>query len=284
MKCLKVLILFFSFSILFEMTTTSVNAADCTITDGEFSETEIKSDCATLPARYEIIVYEAYLCTSAATLPTTVVADLSMCAKVFENTAGAVASVVQDKDIDLVGVRIRPPNGTYTHAYAKINKTFGITWSGKIDGDMTGAGGNGTGPFCATLAGAGTFENGSIHTNSTICGAEEIVPGKFIETMNSFSDSQYDSLSGLITDVPGNPGATIQATIVTAAGIASTSNSEALRFEAAMKNAVPIIINEDTRGLTVKFSLVNAMDLKEENSNDRIEVSSGPFISIMGAQ
>ena len=58
MRYLKVLILFFSFSILFEMTTTSVNAADCTITDGEFSETEIKSDCATLPAKYEIIVYE----------------------------------------------------------------------------------------------------------------------------------------------------------------------------------------------------------------------------------
>ena len=198
MKYLKVLILFFSFSILFQLTTTSANAGPCTITNGEYSETDIKngvdgSDCGTIPAKYEIIVYEAYLCTSAATIPTTTAeADLSMCTKVFENTAGAVASVVQNEEINLEGKSFRPSFGTYTHSYAKIDKKIALTWSGKIDGVMQSStsNNNDTGQFCGTKAGSGTFENGNTHTNSIICESSEITPGKFVETSNSFSDSE----------------------------------------------------------------------------------------------
>ena len=55
-----------------------------------------------------------------------------MCSKVFENARGSVASVVQNEDIDLAGLQFRPSNGIYTHAYAKLDKTFGITWSGTL--------------------------------------------------------------------------------------------------------------------------------------------------------
>ena len=291
MKYLKVLILFFSFSILFQLTTTCANAGPCTITDGEYSETDIKngvdgSDCGTIPAKYEIIVYEAYLCTSAATLPTTVVADLSMCAKVFENTAGAVASVVQNEEINLEGKSFRPSFGTYTHSYAKIDKKIALTWSGKIDGVMQSStsNNNDTGQFCGTKAGSGTFENGSTHTNSIICDSSEITPGKFVETSNSFSDSEVSTISDVIDNVPGNPGATIQGIITDTNGFASTGNSDSFRIEAAMKNSNPIIINEDTRGLSVKFSLTDASHLSEENGNDRLMISGGPFISIMTAE
>ena len=288
MKCLKVLILLFSFSILCELTTTSANAAACPIVNGEITEAQIKEDCFTTPALYEIIVYEAYLCTSEAIKPsTTKAADLSNCTKVFENTDGAVASVEQNEDIDLEGKRFRPPNGFYTHAYAKLDNTFGITWSGKISGNMTSSSqnGNGAGQFCATVAGNGVFQNGSIHTNNAICGTSAITPGKFVETMNSFDFSSDQHTSPLIDDVPGNPGATIQGIITDVNGFATTGNSDSFRLEATMKNAKAITIDETTRGLTVKFSLAAAMDLKEETrDSDRIEVSSGPFIAIMTAQ
>ena len=287
MKCLKVLILFFSLSVLFELTTTSANAAACPIVNGEITEAQIKEGCFTTPALYEIIVYEAYLCTGAAIIPsTTAAANLAMCTKVFENTDGAVASVSQNENIDLEGKRFRPPNGFYTHAYAKLDNTFGITFAGKISGDMTSSSqnGNGAGRFCGTVAGNGIFQNGSIHTNSMICGASAITPGKFVETMNSFDFNSDQPISPLIADVPGNPGATIQGIITDVNGFASTGNSDSFRLEATMKNAKAITIDETTRGLTVKFSLAAAMDLKEENSNDRIEASSGPFISIMAAQ
>jgi hypothetical protein len=292
MKYFKVLILFISFSILFQLTATSANAGPCTVTNGEYSETEIKegvggTDCGTIPAKYEIIIYEAYLCTSAVTIPTTTAkADLSMCTKVFENTTGAVASVVQNEDIDIVGKSFRPPFGTYTHSYAKIDKKIAVTWSGKIDGVMKSStsNNNDTGQFCGTKAGSGTFENGATHTNSIICGTSAITPGKFIETMNSFSDSAVETISPLIDNVPGNSGATIQGIITDTNGFASTGNSDSFRLEAAMKSSVPIIIDDSTRNLNVKFSLTDASHLSEENGNDRLMISTGPFISIMAAQ
>ena len=292
MRYLKVLILFFSFSILFQLTATSANAGPCTITNGEYSESEIKNgvggtDCGTVPAKYEIIVYEAYLCTSAATIPTTTVAaDLSMCTKVFENTTGAVASVAQNEDINMEGKSFRPPFGTYSHSYAKIDKKVAVTWSGKIDGVMQSStsNNNDTGQFCGTKAGSGTFENGATHTNSIICGTSAITPGKFIETMNSFSDSAVETTSPLIDNVPGNPGATIQGIITDTNGFASTGNSDSFRLEAAMKSSDAIIIDESTRGLNVKFSLTDASHLSEEDGNDRLMISSGPFISIMTAE
>jgi hypothetical protein len=291
MKCLKVLILFFSLSVLFELATTSANAvgnATCSVNaDGEIDEDAVKDDCSVIPALYEITIYEAYLCTSAAIIPTTTTAaDLSMCTKVFENPDGAVASVVQNENIDLEGKKFRPPNGLYTHAYAKIDNTFGITWAGKLDANMKSSSqnGNGEGQFCGTVAKNGTFQNGPIHTNSMICGTSAITPGKFVETMKSFSNDSDQAVSGLVDDVPGNPGATIQGIMTDVNGFASTGNADSFRLEATMKNGSPITIEETTRGLTVKFSLAAAMDLKEEAGNDRIEASSGPFISIMAAQ
>lgn len=289
MKCLKVLILFFSLSVLFELTTTSVNANECTITDGVYDRDEVISGCTSIPALYEIIIYEAYLCTDAPIIATTTTAsDLSMCSKVFENTrGGSVASVVQNEDIDLKGKKFKPPNGSYTHAYAKLDKTFGITWSGTLNTALKSSTANGSaeGVECRTVAGGGVFENGTTHNNSGICSGTAAAPGKFVETMNSFSDSEDESISVLVENVPGNPGATIQGIIVDVNGFASTGNSDSFRLEATMKNASPITIDETTRGLTVKFSLVEAMHLSAESgSNDKLFVSSGPFISIMAAQ
>jgi hypothetical protein len=108
MKCLKVLILFFSLSVLFQLATTSANANECPITNGLYDRDEVISGCTSIPAVYEIIIYEAYLCRSAPIIATTTTAsDLSMCSKVFENTrGGSVASVVQNEDIDLEGKKI----------------------------------------------------------------------------------------------------------------------------------------------------------------------------------
>jgi hypothetical protein len=289
MKCLKVLILFFSLSVLFQLATTSANANECTITDGVYNKDEVISGCTSIPALYEIIIYEAYLCKSAPIIATTTTAsDLSMCSKVFENVrGGSVASVAQNEDIDLEGKKFKPANGFYTHAYAKLDKTFGITWSGTLNTALKSSTANGSaeGVECRTVAGGGVFENGTTHNNSGICSGTAAAPGKFVETMNSFSDSDDESISVLVENVPGNPGATIQGIIVDVNGFASTGNSDSFRLEATMKNAKAITIDETTRGLTVRFSLVAAMDLNVENgSNDKLFVSSGPFISIMAAQ
>ena len=54
--------------------------------------------------------------------------------KIFNNSSGATAAVTQGAEIVLDGTYTRPPNGTYTHGYAYMDNTFGITWAGELSG------------------------------------------------------------------------------------------------------------------------------------------------------
>ena len=136
MKIFKNLLLILATIFLFELSfTNEANAAACSTSSGVLSEAEIKSGCDYTPDLYEIVIYKMYLCTSSPTLPTvTATVDLTTCSQVFNNASGATASVAQDTEVDLTGTYTRPPTGTYTHGYAMMNNTFGITASFQIDG------------------------------------------------------------------------------------------------------------------------------------------------------
>ena len=77
MKNFKFLILFLSLITIFEITNSKdANAGACTVTNGVYSETEIKNGCDAQPDFYEIVIFEMYLCTSAPTIPTVVQAGI----------------------------------------------------------------------------------------------------------------------------------------------------------------------------------------------------------------
>ena len=57
MKNFKILFLFLSLILIFEITASKeANAAACTVTNGVYSETEIKSGCEATPDFYEIVI------------------------------------------------------------------------------------------------------------------------------------------------------------------------------------------------------------------------------------
>ena len=89
----------------FDVTTLKkeADAAACTVTNGVYSEAEIKSGCEATPDLYEIVIYKMYLCTSAPTIPTTsATVVLTNCTQVFNNASGATASVSgTNSDVDL---------------------------------------------------------------------------------------------------------------------------------------------------------------------------------------
>jgi len=130
MKNLKFFILFLSLFVILELITLkNVDAAACTVTDGVYSETEIKNGCEATPGTYEVVIYKMYLCTSAPTIPTTsATVVLTNCSQAFNSSSGATASVSgTNSSINLTGTYTKPPVGTYTHGYAMMNNTFGIT-------------------------------------------------------------------------------------------------------------------------------------------------------------
>ena len=282
MKLIRNFILLFATILVFEFTFTQDANAACDETGGIISETDIKNGCETTPDLYEIIIYKMYLCTSSPTLPTTSTSvDLTNCSQVFNNDAGATASVAQNAEVDLTGTYTRPPNDTYTHGYAMMDNTFGITASFQIDGAMTGQAG-GTGVYCRTVAGSGNHTSSGSHDDESICSATEVTAGKYTETLTHFGGAgepweriaEADNINGTTASIKG--------ILVDTNGHLAANEGEVDKLEGLVSFANAINVTSDTTSLTMSFNLGEGMSLNSAGS-DKIYIGSGPFQAIMTA-
>ena len=281
MRSIKYLFLILSTIFIFEIINPS-KAEACTITSGVVSESDINSGCDTAPTEYEIVIYKLYLCTSIPTEATTSsTVDLTPCSQVFNNSSGATASVTQGAEVVLDGTYTRPPNGTYTHGYAYMDNTFGITWAAELSGAKTGTS-SGTGVFCGTKAGSGTHAQGSTHTGNSVCGSSAITPGKFVETLAHFGDSG-DAFSSR-AHVPNINGtsATITGYLVDSNGHRAANTGEVDKLEGLVKFANSIVVTGSTTSLSMTFNVGEGMHLTNTGS-DTLWIGSGPFQAIMSA-
>ena len=282
MKNFKILFLFLSLILIFEITASKeANAAACTVTNGVYSETEIKSGCEATPDFYEIVIYKMYLCTSTPTIPTvTATVDLTNCSQIFNSNAGASANVAQNSDVDLTGTYTRPPDGTYTHGYAMMDNTFGITAAIQIDGSMDGQA-SGSGVFCRTVSGSGNHTKASgSHTDESVCSATEVAAGKYTETLTHFGGSG-DAWTR-VADAAPTPGSTIKGLLVDSNGHLAANEGEVVKLEGLVGFANAITVTPNTTSLTMSFNLGEGMSLNSAGA-DRIYMGSGPFEAIFVA-
>jgi len=283
MKHIKYLFLVLCTIFVFEMISFNKAEAACTVTSGVVAEDDIDNACDTVPDIYEIVIYKLYLCTSApteATTSSTVV--LTPCSQIFNSANGATASVTQGSDINLDGTYTRPPNGTYTHGYAYMDNTFGITWSGEIEASMTGMTG-GTGVFCASVAGSGTHKKGSTHNNSSVCSStDNLTAGKFVETMEHFGDPSNNFLSkGEQSNINGST-ASIIGLLVDTNEHRAVNSGEVVKLEGLVTFANPVVVTTETTSLSMKFNVGEGMHFNDGGSN-KLQIGSGPFQAIMTA-
>ena len=297
MKHIKYLFLVLSTIFVFEMISFNKAEAACGVdADGVISESDIDNNCDSKPDIYEVVIYKLYLCTSApteATTSSTVV--LTPCSQIFNNASGATASVTQGSDIDLDGTYTRPPNGTYTHGYAYMDNSFGITWSGKIDGiknghtgssggNNTGAGGGGTGVYCATMPNAGTHKQGSTHTNSSKCSAnDDLTAGKFVETLEQFGGFNDSFLSRAVVSNINGTTAGIIGLLVDENEHRAATTGEVEKLEGLVTFADPVVITTATTSLSMSFNVGEGMTFSDHLNNDTLDIGSGPFQAIMKA-
>ena len=282
MKNFKILFLFLSLILIFEITASKeANAAACTVTNGVYSETEIKSGCEATPDFYEIVIYKMYLCTSTPTIPTvTAAADLTNCSQIFNSDAGATANVAQNSDVNLTGTYTRPPDGTYTHGYAMMDNTFGITAAIQIDGSMDGQA-SGSGVFCRTVSGSGNHTKASgSHTDESVCSATEVAAGKYTETLTHFGGSG-DAWTK-VADAAPTPGSTIKGLLVDSNGHLAANEGEVVKLEGLVGFANAITVTPNTTSLTMSFNLGEGMSLNSAGA-DKIYMGSGPFEAIFVA-
>ena len=285
MKHFRNLILILSTLFIFELTFTKIaNSAACTVTDGVYSESEIKNGCEATPDLYEVVIYKLYLCTSTPTEPTTSeTVVLTNCSQVFNNDSGTTASVAQNASIDLTGTYTKPPVGTYTHGYAMMNNTFGITMSIQIDGSMDGMSSQGSGVYCGTRSGSGnqTKASGS-HSNNSVCSSSVITASKFTETLTHFGGSDDDWTRTASADNINGTTAALKGILVDTNGHLAANEGEVDKLEGLVSFANAIIVTADTTSLTMSFNLGEGMSLNSGGS-DAIHIGSGPFQAIMTA-
>ena len=285
MRNIKYLLLILSTIIVFEMINNQAEA--CTITSGVVKhgttgdDDSIEDGCDTTPSLYEVVIYKLYLCTSSPTEPTTTsTVVLTNCSEIFDNSSGSTASVSQGEEIVLEGTFTRPPEGTYTHGYALMDNTFGITWAGEIAASMDGMTG-GSGVFCGTVAGSGTHAKGSTHSNSSVCGASAITPGKFVETLAQFgASSDAFSSKAFVENINGTT-ASITGYLVDSNGHRAANTGEVDKLEGLVAFANPVVITSDTTSISMTFNVGEGMHLVDESGE--LYIGSGPFQAIMTA-
>ena len=297
MKHIKYLFLVLCTIFVFEMISFNKAEAACGLdADGVVSENDIDNGCDTKPDIYEVVIYKLYLCKSAPTEPTTSsTVDLASCSQFFNSDGGATTSVTQGSEIELDGIYTRPPNGTYTHGYAYMENTFGITWSGKIDGSKnghtgssggnnTGAGGGGTGVYCATMPNAGTHKQGSTHTNSSKCSAnDDLTAGKFVETMEQFGGHTDDFLARATANNINGTTASIVGLLVDSNEHRAANTGEVEKLEGLVTFADPVVVTTETTSLSMTFNVGEGMHFFDHLDNDTLDIGSGPFQAIMKA-
>jgi len=282
MKNIKYLFIVLCTIFVFEMISfNKAEAAECTTTSGVV--TVIDAGCDSEPDLYEAVIYKLYLCTSAPTVPTTSsTVVLTPCSQIFNNATGDTVSVVSGEDIDLVGTFTRPPNGTYTHGYAYMENYFGITWSGQIASSMTGSTG-GTGVYCASVAGAGTHQQGSTHSNSSVCNStDNLTAGKFVETLKHFGDFNRSFRSNVEVEEINGTTAKITAYLVDTNEHLASITGDVDKLEGLVTFANPIIVTTETTSINMRFNVGEGMHLNDRSS-DVLQVGSGPFQAIMTA-
>ena len=289
MKHAKYLFLILSIIFVFEIANSN-QAEACTVTAGVVAKAEgdgadyIDNGCDTTPALYEVVIYRLYLCTSSPTEATTSSAvDLTPCSQVFDNSSGATASVSQGAEIVLDGTYTRPPPATYTHGYAFMDNTFGLTWAGELSASMTGMTG-GTGVFCGTVTNSGTHNEATTHTNSSVCGASAITPGKFVETLQHFGGSgggEDLKTKAVVPEINGTT-ASIIGYLVDTNGHQATTSGEVDKLEGLVGFENPVVVTADTTSLSMTFNVGEGMHLVNGGSN-KLFVGSGPFQAIMTA-
>ena len=283
MKLIKNFILLFAAILVFEFTfTKDANANDqCTKTGDVL---DVMSDwCETEPDEYEVVIYNLYLCTSSPAIPTTtstVNLDSGGCVEIFNNSSGATASVTQGSELNLSGTYTRPPNDIYTHGYAIMDNTFGITASLEFAGNMTGETG-GTGIYCGTVAGSGTSGTSSETTNTSVCSSSPVTAGKFVETLADFGGERRFAATGSVSNINGTT-ASIKGILVDTNGHLAANEGEVDKLEGLVSFANAINVTSDTTSLTMSFNLGEGMSLNRAGA-DVIYIGSGPFQAIMTA-
>jgi hypothetical protein len=252
------------------MPASSQNLPSCTVT-GPTTTFPTGTACWGQPDFYQLRIYEAGLCSSPPTSPTTSSSPgLSSCVATFTSTAGSVVSVTPTTSSALSGVFTRPANGSYTHGYIRMDASFTIQASVDFGVAITGdAGGNGQ--FCATIT--GSTSGGT----SASCAGVAPTAGTLQVPLTDFDGGAGFSASATATSTTGSGTSTINAFLMTSADQLAPAATSVQKLFGFQTFASPVTITNTTTGMDISFRMTTGMTLIG-NAGPTLSIESGPFV------
>jgi len=247
--------------------------ATCTVA-GSTTTYPTGTACWGEPTNYQVTVYEAGICTSAPTDPTTTTAlNVSACEVVFTNTSGSTITVSSTSGGVLSGTFTRPANGTYTHGYVKVDKDFVVTSNvdfglgAVINGTSAGAG-----RFCATITGSSA---GGGATSQ--CGAAAPAAGNLTVPLTDFDGGGGFDATASATFTGGSGTVTINAFLVTSSELLAAASGTVTRLFGVEQFGSPLTIDNSVTGMDLSFRVSTGMTLIDQGGNT-LDFASGPFV------
>ena len=175
--------------------------------------------------------------------------------EVFFKPDGSTVSFASGEDVVLDGSFTKPPVGTYTHAYVKLDNVFGITSAMQFDASTAGASGTGVHCFTPTAGAQGAHKQSGTHSIS-VCAGTATTPGKFTETINHWGNPNTASHQPCIVDsTPTSSCGTEGAYLVDTNQFVSTGDDDTDALHGILPFDKPIKVTPQTNTLITRFSV-----------------------------
>ena len=236
------------------------------------------SSCYVTPETYKTRIYEMGFCTSdplagtyedGENVVTDNTIDESTCTSTFESQAGSLVDISPGAVQKLTGENIRPPEGTYPHAYIKLSNTIGLKGKQKVN-DVT---------YYSSSDGTGTTNSANyVEWDEKIIDFEKgpecepLAENRVMAVSDTFNTGITGTMKAVLSHLSnGKHVGTMQA---------DCGNSTRIFGSFAPTN--PIIISSDTQGLQVTFTITDkGLSVIGGTINGKEVVSrfsSGPFL------
>ena len=233
----------------------------------------IKSNCYITPTTYKIRVYEMGLCTSDPLAGTyvnnsdEVVTDNSIsessCTATFQSSTGSLVNLGGNATATLTGTNIRPPAGTYQHAYVKIKNTFGLKGTYQINSET----------FYTSSDGSPVVDEG-LHSefdedlldfsNGKTCSSDPELAGSEV-----FTSNVTGTMKAVLAQVSGGNLGTYTA---------DSSCGSSTHLFGSFEPTSPVVITDQTQGLEVNFSITGrGMQVFPDGTGGMGGFGGGPF-------
>ena len=249
-----------------------VYANTCETLFGE-NPSSINNPCYITPTTYKIRVYEMGLCTSDPLAGTyindndDVVTDNSIsessCTATFQSSTGSLVNLGGNATATLTGTNIRPPAGTYQHAYVKIKNTFGLKGTYQINSET----------FYTSSDGSPVVDEG-LHSefdedlldfsNGKTCSSDPELAGSEV-----FTSNVTGTMKAVLAQVSGGNLGTYTA---------DSSCGSSTHLFGSFEPTSPVVITDQTQGLEVNFSITGrGMQVFPDRTGGMGGFGGGPF-------